>query len=79
MYSIYLYFDTFQINFLRQITRSKRRIKNTSLYKKCRTEHWTIHKQERRLKWFGYLQRLSKEAAARKAYEEATKRPMKKL
>jgi len=62
-----------------EIIRSKRRIKNTSLYKNCKTEHWTIYIQERRLKWFGHLQRLPKETPARKAYEEATKRPVKKI
>ena len=46
--------DTFQRKFLRQITRSKRRIKTISMYKKCRTEHCTIHIQERSLKWFGH-------------------------
>ena len=71
--------DTFQRNFLRKITSNKRRIKNNSLYKKSRTEHWTIHIQERRLKWFGQMQRLPKEAPASKAYEESTKRPVKKL
>ena len=71
--------DTFQRNFLRQITRTKKRINNTSLYKKCKTVHWSIQIQERRLKWFGHLQRLPKETPARKAYDEATKRPVKKL
>ena len=32
-----------------------------------------------RKKWFGHLQRLPKEAPARKANEEGTKRPVKKL
>ena len=32
-----------------------------------------------KLKWFGHLQRLPKEEPARKAYDEAPKRPVKKL
>ena len=52
--------------------------KKHSLYKQCKKEHWTIHIQERRLKWFMHLQRLPKEASARKAYEEATKTPVEK-
>ena len=70
--------DTFQRNFLRQIIRTKR-INNIRLYNICRTEPWTILIQERRMKWFGHLQRLPEEAPARQAYEEATKRPVKKL
>ena len=54
-------------------------IKNTKLYKKCKTIHWSIQIQIRRLKWFGHLQRLPNETPAKKAYEEATKRPVKKL
>ena len=64
--------DTFQRNFLRQIIRIKKKINNTSLYKKCKTVHWSIQIQERRLKWFGHLHRLPKETPARKAYDEAT-------
>ena len=71
--------DTFQRNFLRQIIRTKKRINNIGLYKKCKTVHWSIQIQERRLKWFGHLQRLPNETPARKAYDEATKRPVKKI
>ena len=42
-----------------------------------KTENWTIKIQERRLRWFGHLQRHPKEAPERKAYEEATQRPVK--
>ena len=70
--------DTFQRKFLRQIIR-RRKIKNTHLYRICNTIPWTIQIKERRLKWFGHLQRLPKEAPARIAFEEVTTKPVKKV
>ena len=69
--------DTFQRHFLRQITRN-RKTKNAQLYSICHTKEWSLTIQERRLKWFGHLQRLPKEAPARLAYEEVTQKPVKK-
>ena len=70
--------DTFQRHFLRQIVRN-RKTKNVQLYKICHTKEWSLTIQERRIKWFGHLQRLPKEAPAKLAYEEVTKKPVKKL
>ena len=70
--------DTFQRKFLRQIIR-RRKIKNRHLYRICNTIPWTIQIKERRLKWFGHLQRLPKEAPARIAFEEVTTKPVKKV
>ena len=70
--------DTFQRKFLRQIIRN-RRTKNTHLYRICNTTPWTLQITERRLKWFGHLQRLPKEAPARVAYEEVNNKPVKKV
>ena len=70
--------DTFQRKFLRQIIRN-RRTKNIHLYRICNTTPWTLQIKERRLKWFGHLQRLPKEAPARVAYEEVNNKPVKKV
>ena len=70
--------DTFQRHFLRQIVRN-RKTKNVQLYKICHTKEWSLTIQERRIKWFGHLQRLPKEAPAKLAYEEVTQKPVKKL
>ena len=70
--------DTFQRQFLRQIVRN-RKTRNVQLYRICQTREWSLTIQERRLKWFGHLQRLPKEAPARLAYEEVTQKPVKKL
>ena len=70
--------DTFQRKFLRQIVR-RRKTKNSNLYKICDTIPWTLQIKERRLKWFGHLQRLPREAPARIAYEEVTTKPVKKV
>ena len=64
--------DTFQRQFLRQIIRN-RKTKNLDLYRICQTKEWSLTIQERRLKWFGHLQRLPKETPDRLAYEEITK------
>ena len=70
--------DTFQRKFLRQIIR-RRKTKNTKLYKICNTIPWSLQIKERRLKWFGHLQRLPRGAPARIAYEEVTTKPVKKV
>ena len=49
------------------------------LYRICQTREWSLTIQERRIKWFGHLQRLPKETPARLAYEEITQKPVKKL
>ena len=59
--------DTFQRNLLRQVIRN-RKIKNTKLYNICQTKQWSLTIQERRLKWFGHLQRLPEDSPARLAY-----------
>ena len=70
--------DTFQRNFLRQILRTKR-IRNIDLYRRCNSVPWTITIQQRRLKWFGHLQRLPENTPARIAYKEVTEKPTKKI
>ena len=69
--------DTFQRSFLRQIVRTRK--KTSDLYQICQTIPWSVTIQEKRLKWFGHLHRLPEGAPARVAYEEATKKPAKKL
>ena len=69
--------DTFQRNLLRQVIRN-RKIKNTKLYNICQTKQWSLTIQERRLKWFGHLQRLPEDSPARLAYKEVTTKPVKK-
>ena len=68
----------FQRQFLRQFIRN-RKTKNVDLYRICQTREWSLTIQERRLKWFGHLQRLPKETPARLAYMEITQKPGKKL
>ena len=69
--------DTFQRNLLRQVIRN-RKIKNTKLYNLCQTKEWSLTIQERRVKWFGHLQRLPEDSPARLAYKEVTTKPVKK-
>ena len=70
--------DTFQRKFLRQIVKS-RWIKNSVLYKQCNTIPWSVTIKQKRLNWFGHLNRLPDQAPAKKAFKEALFRPPKKL
>ena len=62
--------DTFQRRFLRQIVRNKF-IRNKKLYEICQSEPWSKKIKQRKLTWFGHLQRLPEGAPAKKAFEEA--------
>ena len=70
--------DTFQRSFLRQIVRTKR-INNTHLYNITKTDPWSITIQSKRLKWLGHMLRLPDEAPARKAFDEANNKNVKKV
>ena len=70
--------DTFQRKFLRQIVKSKW-IKNSVFYKQCKTIPWSVTIKQKRLNWFGHLNRLPDQAPAKIAFKEALFRPPKKL
>ena len=77
-YKAKLKIDTFQRKFLRQILRS-RWIKNSKLYEICKAIPWSAVIQQKRLNWFGHLNRLPDSAPAKLAFREAFFRPPKKL
>ena len=68
--------DTFQRKFLRQIVRTKW-IKNYVLYTSCNIIPWSVTLLQRRLTWFGHLNRLPDKAPAKIAFKEAYLRPPK--
>ena len=53
-------------------------IKKT-LYKQCKTIPWSVTIKQKRLNWFGHLNRLPDQAPAKIAFKEALFRPPKKL
>ena len=67
-----------QRKFLRQIVRTKW-IKNYVLYTSCNIIPWSVTLLQRRLTWFGHLNRLPDKAPAKIAFKEAYLRPPKKL
>ena len=69
--------DTFKRKFLKQVVKSKW-IKKT-LYKQCKTIPWSVTIKQKRLNWFGHLNRLPAQASAKIAFKEAHFRPLKKL
>ena len=77
-YKAKLKIDTFQRKFLRQILRS-RWIKNSKLYELCKTIPWSVAIKQKRLNWFGHLNRLPDNAPAKLAFREAFFKPPKKL
>ena len=72
--------NTFQRRHLRKILgiHWPKKITNTELYTKTKTEEWSITIQRRRLNWLGHLMRLHPETPARLAlaeYLRKVKRP----
>ena len=67
-----------QRTFLRQILRSKW-IKNSKNYEICKTIPWSEAIKQKRLNWFGHLNRLPDSAPAKLAFREAFFKPPKKL
>ena len=65
-----------QRKFLRQIVRTKW-IKNSVLYTSCQIIPWSVTILQRRLTWFGHLNRLPDKAPAKIAFKEAYLRPPK--
>ena len=72
--------DIFQRKILKSIFHIcwQDRISNEELYQMLNTSPWSHIIQERRLRWYGHLNRLPEEAPAKQALKEA-KRQVKKL